>query len=86
MLIDSNLIIYATQPHQVGLRQWLVENATHYSVISRLETLGYQRLNDNEARHIHAILDHLEPVAIDDVVIEIAIGLRRRRKMSLVTP
>lgn len=83
MLIDSNLIIYATQPQQVGLRHWLVENATHYSVISRLETLGYQRLSDTEARHIHTILDNLERLAIDDVVIELAIGLRRQRKMSL---
>lgn len=83
MLIDSNLIIYATQPQQVGLRHWLVENATHYSVISRLETLGYQQLNDTEARHIHSILDILERGAVNDVVIELAIRLRRQRTMSL---
>jgi len=52
-------------------------------VISRLETLGYHWLSENEANHIHAILDNLESVAMDDVVIELAIGLRRQRKMSL---
>jgi predicted nucleic acid-binding protein len=83
MLIDSNLIIHATQPHQPRLRAWLVEQATHYSVISRLETLGYQRLSGTEARSINAILDQLERVDIDDIIIEQAIGLRRLRKMSL---
>lgn len=83
MLIDSNLIIYATQPQCDGLRHWLSENATHYSVISRLETLGYQQLSDTEAQHIHMILDNLKRVAIDDVVIELAIGFRQQRKMSL---
>ena len=83
MLIDSNLIIYATQPHQSGLRSWLVEQASHYSVISRLEALGYQRLSDAEAQSINAIFAQLEQVAIDDTIIERAIGLRRLRKMSL---
>ncbi|EIC21280.1 type II toxin-antitoxin system VapC family toxin [Thiorhodovibrio frisius] len=83
MLIDSNLVIYATQPRQPRLRAWLVEQATHYSVISRLETLGYQQLSDAEARSINAILDQLERVDIDDIIVEQAIGLRRLRKMSL---
>lgn len=83
MLIDSNLIIYATQPQHVELRNWFIENASHYSAISRLETLGYQRLSDTEAQLIHTILDNLDRVAIDDVVLELAIGLRRQRKMSL---
>lgn len=83
MLIDSNLIIYATQPHQPRLRAWLVEQATHYSVISRLETLGYQRLSEAEAQGIDAIFAQLVRVAIDDTIIEQAIGLRRLRKMSL---
>lgn len=83
MLIDSNLIIYATQPHQRQLRRWMVEQATHYSIISRLETLGYRRLSDAEARSIEAVLAQLERVVIDDAIVERAIGLRRLRKMSL---
>jgi len=31
MLIDSNLIIYATQPPYTQLRSWLVSYGTHYS-------------------------------------------------------
>lgn len=83
MLIDSNLLIYASQPRHQALRHWLIENATHYSVISRLETLGYQYINEPDALQIHAILDNLTQVHIDEIVIELAIRLRQQRKMSL---
>lgn len=83
MLIDSNLIIYATQPQHHRLRRWLAANATHYSVISRLETLGYQQLTASEAAAIDAVLNNLGRLAIDDMTIDLAIGLRQQRKMSL---
>ena len=83
MLIDSNLIMYATQPSYTQLRRWLVNDATHYSAISRLETLGYHRLGDPEKQAIMAILDTLEMVLITKATLEIAIGLRQQRKMSL---
>ena len=83
MLIDSNLIMYATQSPYTQLRRWLVNDATHYSAISRLETLGYHRLGDPEKQAIMAILDTLEMVLITKATLEIAIGLRQQRKMSL---
>ncbi len=83
MLIDSNLIIYATQPHYVQLRGWLVDNATHYSAVSRLETLGYHRLGDAEKLAIMAILENLDILMISAIALEIAIALRQQRKMSL---
>lgn len=83
MLIDSNLIIYATQPPYTQLRSWLVNYATHYSAISRLETLGYHRLGDAENQAIAAILENLELLMIGKVTLEIAITLRQQRKMSL---
>ena len=83
MLIDSNLIIYATQLPYTQLRGWLVDYATHYSAISRLETLGYHRLGDAEKQALMAILENLDILMIEKVTIEIAITLRQQRKMSL---
>jgi predicted nucleic acid-binding protein len=83
MLIDSNLIIYATQPPYAHLRDWLVDNATHYCAIGRLETLGYQQLLYAEKQAIIAILDNLELLMINKVTLDIAITLRQQRKMSL---
>lgn len=83
MLVDSNLIIYATQPSYAQLRSWLVDYATHYSAISRLETLGYHRLGDAEKQALMAILDSLDILIFTKVTIEVAITLRQQRKMSL---
>jgi toxin FitB len=83
MLIDSNLIIYATQPPYAQLRSWLVDYATHYSAISRLETLGYHRLGDAEKQALMAVLENLDILMINKVTIEVAITLRQQRKMSL---
>lgn len=83
MLIDSNLIIYAIQPSHTQLRSWLVDYATHYSAITRLETLGYHRLIDVEKEAIIRILDTLDILMITQATLEIAITLRQFRKMSL---
>ena len=83
MLIDSNLIIYATQPPYDQLRNWLVNYATHYSAISRLETLGYHRLGYAERDAIIAILDNLSILMIGKATLEIAITLRQQQKISL---
>ncbi|MBU2848634.1 type II toxin-antitoxin system VapC family toxin [Acidithiobacillus ferriphilus] len=83
MLIDSNLIIYATQVQHQALRSWLVAHASHYSAITRLETLGYPNLQEAEQQAIMAILDQLELLMIGSVTMELAIALRRQRKMTL---
>jgi toxin FitB len=83
MLIDSNLIIYATQPPYTQLRGWLLDCATHYSAISRLETLGYHLLGDAEKKAVIAILENLDILMINTISLEIAIALRQQRKMSL---
>jgi predicted nucleic acid-binding protein len=83
MLIDSNLIIYATQPPYIQLRDWLVNYATHCSAISCLETLGYHHLGEAEKQAIMAILENLEILMIGEITLEIAIALRQQRKMSL---
>lgn len=60
MLIDSNLIIYSVQPMYAPLRHWIIDNATHYSVISKVEVLGYPKLNKEGIIAIENILQHLE--------------------------
>jgi predicted nucleic acid-binding protein len=83
MLIDSNLIIYATQPAYIKLHRWLIKNASHYSAITRLETLGYPRLQEVEKQAIATILDSLEMLMMTEATLEIAINLRQQRKMSV---
>ena len=48
MLLDSNIIIYATHPDQNSLRRFIAENASSVSIVSYVEVLGYHHLTDEE--------------------------------------
>lgn len=50
MLVDSNILIYATKPEHAELRRWLVEVLPKISVISKVEILGYHKLQSAEKR------------------------------------
>jgi hypothetical protein len=83
MLIDSNLIIYSVQPMYASLRHWIIDNATHYSVISKVEVLGYPKLNKEGIIAIENILQYLEMLLVSHVAAEIAVKLHQQRKTSL---
>lgn len=83
MLSDSNLIIYATQPAYPGLREWMLVQRPAYSAISRVETLGYHRLTEEDREVIQGVLDPLDLIFPSAESFEIAVRLRQKRKMSL---
>jgi predicted nucleic acid-binding protein len=83
MLIDSNLIIYAVQPVRILLRKWIIDNATHYSVISKVEVLGYPKLTQEGVFAIENVFQYLEMLLISHLTAQIAVQLRQQHKMSL---
>jgi toxin FitB len=48
MLLDSNIIIYATKPDCESVRQLIAEHSPVVSVISYVKVLSYRRLNIRE--------------------------------------
>jgi toxin FitB len=48
MLIDSNIIIYATKPEHGSIRQFISEHSPSVSAVSYVEVLGYHKLADQE--------------------------------------
>lgn len=48
MLIDSNIIIYATRPEFESLRHFIAERTPSVSAISYVEVLGYHQLAEGE--------------------------------------
>jgi len=46
ILADSNILIYTTQPEHAKLRQWLLDTLPKVSIISRVEILGYHKLQE----------------------------------------
>ena len=82
-LIDSNLIIYAVQAEYKNLRQWIIDTEPKYSVISRVEVLGFARLQPIEKQVISDLLNNLEIIYLNHSCYELAIALKQQRKMSL---
>lgn len=55
MLIDSNIIIYASQPEHMELRRFIAEQAPAVSAVSFVEVLGYQKLDAADRAKIESI-------------------------------
>jgi toxin FitB len=83
MLLDSNLIIYASKPGYDGLLDWMSQQPIVVSAISQLEVQGYHRLTETERKFFVDFFSSLPILAVTPEVINQAITLRQQRKMSL---
>lgn len=83
MLVDSNVLIYATKPEHHKLRQWLIDTLPKVSVISKVEILGYHKLHPAEKVVLTELLSSLELIYLSPASYEIAIQLRQQRKLTL---
>lgn len=85
-LFDSNVFIFQLNGilgdrGQALLRTGLLEGGA-YSVISRIEVLGYPQ-SAAELALAEELFEGLNPVAVDDVVIAQTIRLRQMRKIKV---
>lgn len=83
MLLDSNLIIYASQPEHAALRSFIAREAPAVSAVSKVETLGYPDLSPNEKHFLEAFFDAADVLSVSHAVITEATQLRQQRRMSL---
>ncbi len=83
MLLDSNLIIYASKPGYDDLRNWMSHQPICVSALSQLEVLGYHRLTQEDRRFFVDFFSALPVLPITSEVIDQAIALRQQRRMSL---
>jgi predicted nucleic acid-binding protein len=83
MLADSNLIIYAASGSYPKLLGWFLENRLFVSAISRVETLGYHRLNPREKASLETVFSELVILYPTPEVFQAAVELRQERAMSL---
>jgi predicted nucleic acid-binding protein len=83
MLLDSNIIIYAAQAEHATLRQFIADHTPAVSVISCIEALGYHRLSEEERPFLERFFQATEVLPVSDAVVQWAIWLRQRRRMTL---
>ena len=83
MLLDSNIVIYAARPEHTALREFIDAHAPSVSVISHIEVLGYHKLNEADREFLERFFQSAEILPLSQTVVESAIDLRCRRRMSL---
>lgn len=83
ILLDSNLLIYSVQQEHSALRQWILDIQPAYSIISKVEVLGYWNLSTEQAVAISNVFKPMHELSLSSSQCDQAIALRQHRKMSL---
>ncbi|MEL7036234.1 MAG: type II toxin-antitoxin system VapC family toxin [Cyanobacteria bacterium J06592_8] len=83
MLLDSNIIIYAAQPENVDLRQFIASHSPAVSALSYVEVLGYHQLTEGERLYFEVFFQSTQVIPITPAILQQAVALRQTRKMSL---
>ncbi len=83
MLLDSNIIIYASQTDNEFLREFIANNSPYVSALSYLEVLGYHQLTDEDKTYFEEFFNASQILPISQTVIDQAVRLKQIRKMSL---
>lgn len=84
MLIDSNIIIYASQQRYDGLSDFLASIPNRSaSVVSYIEALGYHRIIESERAFLEEFYRTTEVLPLTNTIADQAISLRQQRRMGL---
>ena len=82
-ILDSNLIIYSSQTEFQFLKPIINQPDSYVSEISKLEVLGYHKINVIDENYFESQFAVLKIIPIDKSVIDTAIDLRQKKKMSV---
>ena len=82
-VLDTNIVIYATQPGNEWLRNHLLTQPFGISVITVVEVLGWHKITQQDEQDLELFLNSGSRFPITDTVIRQAVRLRQQKKMSL---
>ncbi len=82
-ILDSNIIIYATQTAHANLLPLLYDTDSYVSEITKLEVLGYHGFDDETQQNMTELFETLQIINVNSIFINKAIELRQLRKMSI---
>lgn len=83
MLLDSNIIIYASRRDRADLRQFIGNHALSASIVSYIETFGYHNLLEEERLVLEEIFQDIELLRLTDEIADSAVILRQQRRIGL---
>ncbi len=82
-LLDSNTVIYATQPANAWLRVDMLSQPFAISQATRVEVLGWHRMTPEDLQDLETFLAAGALLSITDTIADRAVKLRQQKKMSL---
>ncbi|MGD2088306.1 MAG: type II toxin-antitoxin system VapC family toxin [Candidatus Aminicenantes bacterium] len=82
-LIDSNIIIYSGANENSWLRELFYETNSFFSIISKIEVLGFHQITEEQLAYFSEIFKLLKVLPVDSEVIDKAVSLRQQRKLTL---
>jgi predicted nucleic acid-binding protein len=82
-LIDSNIIIYSGANENSRLREFFYEDNSFFSSVSKIEVLGYHKIEEDQVIYFSEIFKLLKILHVNSEVIDKAVSLRQQRKLSL---
>ncbi len=82
-ILDSNIIVYAGEPHNAALRAYIGHLLPAVSAISMVEVLGFHRITEAEKVFFQDFFLSTKILAVTDEVVAKAIAFRQLRRMSL---
>ena len=83
MLLDSNIVIYASQPQYLVLRLYLDSVQRSVSIVSYIEALGFHSLTDDAEDYIANLFRGSHILPLTDTIAQQAVSLRQQRRMGL---
>ena len=83
VILDSNIIISASRPHNGFLQDYIENNPHVISIISWIEILGYTNITSEEQKFLDEYFVNVTSIDLTDEIVEVAIMLRKTRKMTL---
>lgn len=84
MLLDSNILIYSiTNEHKALLAPYIYAVGNSVSLLTKLEVLGFHRLQEPEKTLFAEIFERLEVLPIDEETVDAAITLRQQKSMTV---
>lgn len=82
-ILDSNILIYASQPGNEFLDVWLTAEDAAMSAISIVEVLGFSGLTGADEATFDATFARVRVEQVTETILRRAAALRRVRRMKL---
>ncbi len=83
MLLDSNIVIYASQAGSADLRQFIRTHDPAVSIVSYIETFGFHNLVEEERLALEDLFQDIEVLRLSNEIANVAVELRQQRRIEL---